>query len=141
MHELPFTYTNQTNTVDRIGNLLQHLQFTLGGNWDYEHGYFDRSLEENHMQFEWLRIPFTVVSGTFEGNLDTSDVMIRIGTPFVLCHRYQNGLDHEAKMNIVGALWDQFQSPVDADAPINLTSIEKAKQIVHQIEMEWKTVT
>lgn len=115
-----------------LNNFFGELEFTLGGNWDYEHGYFDRFLDEAHMV--WLRIPFEVTSGTMDGISDASDAIVKLGTPFVLKHIYNDGLDPEAVPNVYGGLINQFQEPVDKDADIEAHWVEQAKHILQVVE-------
>ncbi|EFM10032.1 Protein of unknown function YugN-like [Paenibacillus curdlanolyticus YK9] len=111
---------------------LEQQDFTLGGNWDYEKGSFDRSLDEANKV--WLRLPFEVLSGAID-NLDSdNDATIRLGTPYVLKHVYNEGNDEEASVRIAGSLIDQFQSPVDPDAKIEAKWIDKAKQVLSGAE-------
>lgn len=115
-----------------LNNFFEELEFTLGGNWDYEHGYFDRFLDEAHMV--WLRIPFQVTSGTMDGDCEDSDAIIKLGTPFVLKHIYNDGLDPEAVPNVYGGLINQFQEPIDKDADVEAHWVEQAKDILQVVE-------
>ena len=45
-------------SFDKVRAQLEQFDFTLGGGWDYDHGYFDRYLDEAHKV--WLRIPVQV---------------------------------------------------------------------------------
>lgn len=121
--EAPFTYWSDY--------LRQH-EFTLGGNWEYDHGFFDRYLDEAHKA--WLRIPFQVTGGAFDGDSADSDAVVTLGKPFVLKHLYNEGLDIEASPKVYGSLLDQFQEPVDKDAEVDSRSLERAKQILRDIE-------
>jgi hypothetical protein len=123
------------NHIDGFVNLHDYFggfEFTLGGNWEYDHGYFDRSLDEDHKV--WLRIPFEVTSGTMDGITDESDAIIKLGTPFVLKHIYNEGLDPEAVPNVYGSLINQFQEPIDADADVEIHWVEQAKHILQEVE-------
>lgn len=111
---------------------LGRYEFTLGGNWEYDHGYFDRSLDKERKV--WLRIPFRVTHGAFDGENDDSDAVIRLGRPFVLKHLYNEGLDGEAAAKLYGSLLDQFQEPVNQDAGIEARWLDKAKQLLRQVE-------
>lgn len=112
---------------------LQPYGFTLGGNWDYDHGYFDRSLDEQHTV--WLRIPFQVTRGNLEGDTGTHEnTMIELGTPFVLKHLYEDNIDHEGRSGAIRALVDQFQEPVDADAAVEGDWIRIAEQELSKAE-------
>jgi hypothetical protein len=127
------------NHVEEFVNLNDYLgkfEFTLGGNWDYEHGYFDRYLDEAHQV--WLRIPFQVTSGTMDGLTDDSDAVVKLGTPFVLKHIYNEGLDPEAVPNVYGSLINQFQEPVDKDAAVETHWVKQAEHILQEVEQNFR---
>lgn len=124
---------NREYEFDTIHEYLQQNQFTLGGNWDYDHGYFDRHLDEGHKV--WIRIPFTVAKGTFAGaETPNPDVAVRMGSPFVLKHLYNEGLDAEAVPRTYGALLDQFQDPVDKDAQVEESWVKQASAIMQKVD-------
>jgi hypothetical protein len=127
------------NHVEEFVNLNDYLgkfEFTLGGNWDYDHGYFDRYLDEAHQV--WLRIPFQVTSGTMDGITDDSDAVVKLGTPFVLNHIYNEGLDPEAVPNVYGSLINQFQEPLDKDATVETHWVKQAEHILQEIEQRFR---
>ncbi|MGG4142110.1 YugN family protein [Paenibacillus algorifonticola] len=111
--------------------LTQHT-FALGGNWDYAAGSFDRPLDEAYKV--WLRIPFEVTDGAIDNSSSDTDATIKLGTPYVLKHLYKEGNDEEASVRLVGALFDQFQAPTDPDADIESEWVERAKDIMQQVE-------
>lgn len=118
--------------VNMSRSLAEH-NFTLGGNWDYDHGCFDRNLDE--AQKVWIRIPFQVTHGTFDGDSPQSDAVIQLGQPYVLKHLYKQDVDDsEAGANVVGALVNQFQEPEDKDAEIETHWVEQAKQVLREVE-------
>ncbi|OXM86628.1 YugN family protein [Paenibacillus rigui] len=123
---------NREEAFDQVRNQLHQFEFALGGNWDYDHGYFDRYLDEAHKV--WLRIPFQVTRGTLEGDTDATEASIRLGQPFVLKHLYNEGLDSEAHVKTMGALIDQFQEPVDKDAPVEDKWVAQAKKLLSEVE-------
>jgi hypothetical protein len=127
------------NVVEEFIHLNDYLgkfEFTLGGNWDYEHGYFDRSLDEDNKV--WLRIPFQVTSGMLDGDSDDSDAVVQLGSPFVLKHIYNEGLDPEAVPHVYGSLINQFQEPLESDAAVESNWVERAKQILQQVEQDFR---
>jgi hypothetical protein len=123
---------NCEEAFDQVRNYLHDFEFSLGGGWDYDHGYFDKNLDEANKV--WLRIPFEVTHGALDGDTDATDAIIHLGTPFVLKHIYNEGLDMEAKVKTYGAVFDQFQEPVDKDAPVEEKWVDKAKDVLHQVE-------
>jgi hypothetical protein len=136
MEILTSNLTHHEQSIASTMHVLHEFNFILGGNWDYEHGYLDRSLDEENKV--WLRIPFHVMSGEFDGNADHSQAIIRLGTPIVLHHRYNEELDTEAKIHVVGALVDQFQDPIEPDADVEQHWIEVANQLLDRIEQTWE---
>lgn len=115
-----------------VNRYLEEHEFALGGNWEYDHGYFDRHLDEG--QKVWLRLPFQVTHGTMEGESDESDAVIKFGQPFVLRHLYNEGLDQEAAMNVTGAMLNQFQEPVNPDASVDDRWVKKAESVLRNVE-------
>lgn len=133
MRPISSSLENQVTEYDRMKDVLQQHQFTLGGNWDYDHGYYDRFLDEAHQV--WLRIPFTVTAGKLDGeNVSNPDTSVRIGTPFVLKHVYNEGLDEEAEPRVSAAFFDQFQDPLDKDASVEDRWVQEAKSVLGHVE-------
>ncbi|UJF34547.1 YugN family protein [Paenibacillus hexagrammi] len=123
------------DSFDSVRDRMHEYQFSLGGNWDYDHGYFDRYLDEAHKV--WLRIPFQVVTGRIEGDTESTDAVVKMGTPFVLKHVYNEGLDYSAEAETYGAMIDQFQKPVDPDAKVEDKWIKEAADVLQQVEQAW----
>lgn len=111
--------------------LLRQNGFSLGGGWEYNQGTFDHALDDESKV--WLRIPFDVVAGNIDPEADSS-ATIRFGQPFVLKHLYNEGTDPEGSVRLFGALFDQFQSPVNPDAKVGQQWVDKAKRVVAQVE-------
>lgn len=113
---------------------LADYQFALGGNWDYHAGSFDHALDEENKV--WLRLPFQVTDGNIDSELSENNAQIRFGKPYVLKHLYNEGEDPSASVRVFGALFDQFQAPVNPDADIEPRWVERAKEMVKLIESE-----
>ncbi|WP_127570310.1 YugN family protein [Paenibacillus xylaniclasticus] len=111
---------------------LEREQFTLGGNWDYDRGTFDRYLDDERKV--WLRLPFEVITGSIDVDRADNNASIKFGTPFVLKHLYQEGNDEEATVRLAGSVFDQFQSPADPDARVEAVWIDKAKHALAAAE-------
>ncbi|ASS66621.1 MULTISPECIES: YugN family protein [unclassified Paenibacillus] len=118
----------------QIKRVLDKQGFVLGGNWDYGNGSFDLNLDEKNKV--WLRLPFDVLRGNVDDQTEDNDASIKLTTPYVLRHLYREGNDPEAKMRTVGALFDQFQAPVDPDADVAPEWVEKAKQVLDDAEAQ-----
>lgn len=122
-------------SFDSVRDHLHEFDFALGGNWDYDHGYFDRSLDEANKV--WLRIPFQVVTGRIDGDTEATDAIVEVGTPFVLKHVYNEGLDQEAEAETYGAMIDQFQAPLDPDAEVDDKWVKEATNVLNKVEQAW----
>ncbi|MFD1956133.1 YugN family protein [Paenibacillus thailandensis] len=110
---------------------LHNYRFSLGGGWEYNEGTFDRELDDNHKV--WLRIPFAVVRGNIDPEGD-SNATIRFGQPFVLKHLYNEGNDPEGSVRLFGAMFDQFQAPVNPDAKVEQAWLDKARSVLSEVE-------
>ncbi|MFX3631983.1 MAG: YugN family protein [Candidatus Pristimantibacillus sp.] len=135
MMPLSSTLESREMTFTELRSGLEPNQFVLGGNWDYTNGSFDRFLDEDRKV--WLRLPFEVINGHVDDTADENDAVIQLGSPFVLKHIYNEGNDPEAKAHVVGALFDQFQSPSEPNAPIEPKWIDRAKQVLSEVEQQF----
>ncbi|GKV63969.1 MULTISPECIES: YugN family protein [unclassified Sporosarcina] len=86
----------------------------IGGNWDFDRGNFDTVLKQDGGESVYLRLPFDVVDGV----MDEDSAMISFGTPFIIKHVVNIGLDDDDSPVLAAAGLDQFQTPHDKDAPI-----------------------
>lgn len=130
MQEIESSLKGKEGFFGNIRDVLAPEGFSLA-NWDYHQGYLDRKLDDKGMVY--LRLPIQVE----EGNLDNTDALIQFGTPFVLKHVYQTGTEENIGYSIVpnvAALVNQFQEPVDKDAPVEEDWVEVAAQVVRGVE-------
>jgi hypothetical protein len=120
------------NSFGTINGLLQEENFSLGGGYTYEQGFFDRPLDpEAHIYRYYLRIPARALNG----DLDHPKTKIRLGQPFIIKHEVLTGNDPSADIGLASALINQFTTPVNAeDHPIADHYIERGKQAVQQAE-------
>ncbi|WP_123041652.1 YugN family protein [Cohnella candidum] len=132
MYPISSSLTSQTRDYFPFREAAEQKGFTLGGNWDYDHGSFDCALDT--VNKVWLRLPFQVTRGSLDSEMSDVDVRILLGEPYVLKHVYNEGLDKEAHPRAMGAMIDQFSDPVDADADIEPNWIEEAKRKIREIE-------
>jgi len=121
------TYAGVVQEMTRHG-------FTLGGNWDYDHGCFDRALDDRRQV--WLRVPFRVTGGSLNGESAevNENTHIKFGTPYVLKHVYEEGVDEDGKAGPLRSLVDQFQEPVDQDADVEEHWVSLARQQLSELE-------
>lgn len=132
----PFEETileNVQGSFGRFRDFFEEQGYVIGGNWDYHQGYFDKQLDDQ-AGYLFVRIPVSMVEGEFGD--DTAQ--LRIGTPFALLHRYQRGIDEQGNAGLVTASFNQFQEPVDTDAPLDDEQIEQAKQEVKRLEQAFQ---
>ncbi|PDY45044.1 hypothetical protein COL30_14310 [Bacillus pseudomycoides] len=119
-----------TYALFKLEEVLKPLGYSIGGNWDYEKGCFDYKIDEED-GYQFLRVPFTAV----EGELDVPGVVVRLGTPYLLSHVYQDELDDQVNTLAAGASGlDQFAEPQDADGNIKRKYIDIGKALVKELE-------
>ncbi len=123
------------NIEDVYCDLNEHFckfDFCLGGNWEYKNGSLDKHLDQQRKV--WLRVPFHVMSGTFDGECDGCIAVIKLGKPFVFGHLYNEGLEDEASITVAGGLFNQFQEPIEQDAEVNPIWVKRAQEVIKQVE-------
>jgi hypothetical protein len=135
MKPLQSSLEHKVESFDDVRSRLAAFQFTLGGNWEYDRGYFDRALDEANKV--WLRIPFQVTNGAIDAEAEETGATVELGRPFVLKHVYNEGLDDTADAETAGALVDQFQTPLDPDAEIEQKWVADAANLLQQVEAGW----
>ncbi|CAM3544449.1 YugN family protein [Marinicrinis lubricantis] len=134
MFPIASRFENREDTYTDLNQALKPYGFTLGGNWEYDHGSFDCALDEGHKV--WLRIPFEVTKGNLDNLKEEQQTVIRFGTPYLLKHVYNEGLEEGATLNTFGGLMNQFQTPLDQDADMEPEWIEKAEGILRKMESD-----
>ncbi|MBO8164569.1 MAG: hypothetical protein H0Z34_12720 [Brevibacillus sp.] len=136
MQMLHSTITGKEGVFGQIRELLADDGFTLA-NWDYDRGFLDRKLDDKGMVF--LRLPLEVR----HGHLDEADAQVQFGTPFVLKHVYQSGVEEHIGYegsNVIAPLVNQFQEPVEKDAPLDDGWVEKAEAVLRRVERKLETL-
>ncbi|UFT98194.1 YugN-like family protein [Radiobacillus kanasensis] len=120
---------NKVFSLYELEKQLKPLGYVVGGNWDYDEGCFDYQMADQG-GYEYLRIPFKVESGM----LDAPGATVRLGSPFVLAHIYQGGVENHADNGALQGMVNQFQSPVDPDAKVPDKYVNRGKKLVQQLE-------
>lgn len=120
---------NQSFQLIDLENKLKPLGYVIGGNWDYDHGYFDYKIEDE-AGYQFLRVPFSAV----DGQLDSNGATVKLGRPFLLSHKYQAGLDDHAGAGNFSAMTDQFSEPQDPDAEVPDQYLDLGKSLVEELE-------
>ncbi|WP_335870376.1 YugN-like family protein [Bacillus sp. 2205SS5-2] len=129
MIEIPSKLAGQSFQLYNLEENLKPLGYSIGGNWDYDHGYFDYKIDDDE-GYQFLRLPFVAV----DGQLDSKGVTVEIGTPFLLSHDYQRGLDDHADAGAFSGTFNQFSEPQDKDANFPEELIEVGKQHLKEVE-------
>ncbi|PEB50548.1 hypothetical protein CON65_14375 [Bacillus pseudomycoides] len=120
----------RTYALFQLEETLKPLGYSIGGNWEYDNGCFDYKVDEDD-GYQFLRVPFTAV----EGELDRPGVVVRIETPYLLSHVYQDELDDQVNTLAAGTSGlDQFAEPQDADGDIKRKYIDIGKALVKELE-------
>ncbi|RPF50289.1 YugN family protein [Aquisalibacillus elongatus] len=130
MKQLESGIDNQMFDFDELENILKRLDFVIGGNWEYNHAYFDYKIESDTEKYVFLRIPVS----TEIGSLDEPDTQVRIGKPFVLAHRFESGTDQQGISNNATGTFNQFAAPEDPDAEVDAQYVEEAEQVLQKVE-------
>lgn len=108
---------------------LKPLGYVIGGNWDYDHGFFDYKINDE-VGYQFLRIPFQAM----DGQLDSQGTTVQIGKPYLLSHKYQIGLDDNVDVGNINASFNQFAEPQDPDAQFPDEYLSLGKELVKEAE-------
>lgn len=114
MLKLQTKLEGQITTFGVVNDCVRDLGYHLGGNWDYERGCFDHILCQEGGESIYIRIPFIVMAG----ELDNYEATIRFGTPYIIKHVVNIGLDSEGSSLLDATGFSQFQKPLDKDGKI-----------------------
>ncbi len=131
MIPVPSTLEGKTYQLYKLEKELKPLGYTIGGGWEYDHGYFDYKIDDE-VGYQFLRLPFEAV----DGQLDSQGATVQLGRPFLLSHKYQIGMDDQVQtdMDFFAAAVDQFQEPQDPDATFPEKYIDLGKSLVKELE-------
>ena len=130
MIELPSKVEGKQFDLYELEQKLKPIGYSIGGNWDYDHGAFDYKLDDQD-GYQFVRLPFQAV----DGQLDDNNCTVRLGRPFLLSHKYEAGLDDEGSTGTFSGTLNQFQEPVDKDASIPEKYRESGTALVQELEM------
>ncbi|MBY6086849.1 YugN-like family protein [Priestia flexa] len=108
---------------------LKPLGYVIGGNWDYDHGFFDYKINDE-VGYQFLRIPFQAM----DGQLDSQGTTVQIGKPYLLSHKYQIGLDDNVHVGNINASFNQFAEPQDPDAQFPDEYLSLGKELLKEAE-------
>jgi hypothetical protein len=125
MIEIPSSVEGKQVDLYKLEQMLKPIGYSIGGNWDYDHGAFDYKINDE-VGYQFLRLPFSAI----DGQLDAHNCRVELGRPFLLSHKYQIGLDDD----ISAGTLNQFSEPVDKDASFPEQYIETGKVLVKELE-------
>ncbi|MEB1807220.1 MAG: YugN-like family protein [Bacillaceae bacterium] len=128
MIELNSAIENKQFKLQHLEEKLKPLGYVIGGNWEYDHGYFDYKINQTVGNYIFLRVPFTAV----DGELDQKGVKVELGRPFLLNHDFQESLDD----NILeyNSFMNQFSEPENKDAEVPQDMIAHGQSLVQELE-------
>lgn len=129
MIELPSRVEGRSYNLYDLEKRLKPLGYAIGGNWDYDHGYFDYMIDDSD-GYQFFRVPFHAI----EGQLDSRGCVVEMDRPFLLSHSYEDGLDNEVDSSNLSASFNQFQEPENKDAPVPNKYMDIGKALVSEIE-------
>jgi hypothetical protein len=132
MIELPSKVEGKQFDLYKLEQTLKPIGYTIGGNWDYDHGAFDYKINAGEKEgYQFIRLPFEAV----DGQLDANNCTVKLGRPFLLSHVFEAELDDEASTGTFSGTINQFQEPVDKDASFPQQYIDDGKALVQELEM------
>jgi len=129
MIEIPSALEGKTFLLNVLEQELKPLGYVIGGNWDYDHGSFDYKMADD-VGYQFLRLPFVAI----DGQLDSYGATVELKRPYVLCHKYQRGLDDNVHIGNINASFNQFSEPEDPDATVPDRYVAMAKTLVKDLE-------
>lgn len=129
MIEMPSKVEGREYRLFDLEQSLKPIGYVIGGNWDYDHGYFDYKIDDED-GYMFYRVPFHAV----DGQLDTSGCTVAIDRPFLLAHEFEADLDQDANASTFNASFNQFQGPEDEDAAVPDKYLETGKVLTAELE-------
>jgi YugN-like family len=130
MIEMPSRVEGKEYRLYDLEQRLKPIGYSIGGNWDYDHGYFDYKIDDTN-GYQFFRVPFEAV----DGQLDSNGCTVALGRPFLLSHQYEDGLDNEVDSSNASASFNQFQEPENKDAKVPDKYMEIGRALVSELEM------
>ncbi|ARK31880.1 YugN-like family protein [Halalkalibacter krulwichiae] len=136
MITLQSTVEGKQFKLKELEDKLKPLGYSIGGGWEYDHGYFDYKIDDEN-GYTFLRVPFRAI----DGELEQRGVTVQVGTPFLLNHKYQDSLDDNPDVfnGLVRMTWNssinQFQEPVEKDGTIDQKYMPTATSLIEELEL------
>lgn len=137
MIEMESSIEGITVKARELESLLQPLGYSIGGNWEYDHGCYDYKISEQD-GYTFLRVPFQVV----EGEVGDHNAVFELGRPYLLHHVYQDKTDEERIGGYIPAAVDglinQFQKPIDKDGEVDEKYQAIGRSLLDELEQTIK---
>ncbi|PLR92696.1 YugN-like family protein [Bacillus sp. T33-2] len=129
MIDIPSKIEAKHYDLYKLEQLLKPLGYSIGGNWEYDHGSFDYEIDDR-MGYLFLRLPFKAI----DGQLDSHGCTVELQRPFLISHVYEPGLDNQGDAGSFSAAFNQFAEPVDKDGTFPGQNIEIGRSLVKELE-------
>lgn len=129
MIEIPSRIEGEHFDLYKLEQKLKPIGYAIGGNWDYDRGYFDYKIADRS-GYQFLRLPIKAI----DGQLDSHHCTVELERPFLLSHVYQRGLDDHADAGNFSASFNQFSEPQDKDASFPAEFVDIGKELVQELE-------
>ncbi|WP_163184279.1 YugN-like family protein [Neobacillus sedimentimangrovi] len=129
MIEIPSKVEGLQFDLYKLEQKLKPIGYSIGGNWDYDHGAFDYKISEDS-GYQYLRLPFKAI----DGQLDARGCTVELGRPFLLSHEYEENIDEQGQSGVFSGTFNQFQEPTDKDANFPNQYIDVGKTLVQELE-------
>ncbi|MED3624540.1 YugN-like family protein [Neobacillus thermocopriae] len=129
MIEIPSKVEGLQFDLYKLEQKLKPIGYSIGGNWDYDHGAFDYKISEDS-GYQYLRLPFKAI----DGQLDARGCTVELGRPFLLSHEYEENIDEHGESGVFSGAFNQFQEPTNKDANFPSQYIDVGKALVQELE-------
>ena len=133
MIPLQSSIIGETFKLALLEDQLKPLGYTIGSNWEYDHGYLDYTIDQEN-GYTVLRIPFH----TKYGELGQKGTTVTLDTPFILAHQYQDDLDDYTSSGSVplqvSSVFNQFSEPVKKDGEVDEKYVPVAQNLIKEVE-------
>lgn len=129
MIPIPSKIEGLTIMMHKLEQKLEPLGYTIGGGWEYDHGFFDYKINDEG-GYQFLRLPFEAI----DGQLDSNGTAVQLGRPFLLSHLFQEGLDDRVNSELLSSSINQFSEPKDPDAKVPEKYLETGERLVRELE-------
>ena len=119
----------RTYALYKLEEIMKPLGYSIGGSGIMiKDASITKLMKKMGINF---RVPFTAI----DGELDVPGVIVRLGTPYILSHVYQDELDDNVNTLTAGTSgMDQFAEPKDPDGDVKRKYINIGKVLMQELE-------